>query len=94
MFYVRAREHRIREDRGGGGGGSGGYLGPLSNAEAETVVFSTFCFRQFNRLGTSFCDDVCYLIMYSRTAHSVLLHEHVHILMRCNILALSTQVRL
>ena len=48
MYYVRARQKMIREMRGK----DSDDLGPLSNAEAQAVVFTTYLFRLYNRLGT------------------------------------------
>ena len=48
MYYVRARQKMIREMRGK----DSDDLGPLSNAEAQAVVFTTYLFRLYNRMGT------------------------------------------
>ena len=46
MYYVRARQKMIREMRGK----DSDDLGPLSNAEAQAVVFTTYLFRLYNCL--------------------------------------------
>ena len=51
MYYVRARQKMIREMRGKPASDTSD-LGPLSNAEAKAVVFTTYLFRLYNRLGT------------------------------------------